>query len=130
MKKFFVMSMIGLTTLFSGCTLPPEGLPPANYRLIFVNETKMNLMITENNILIQGALFPNQQQVLEMNVDDYRTIRLGYRILAFNPNDGKKEKVIATVNYPVDVAGRRSSIITRMFVIKYSGGDKLSIEEM
>lgn len=129
MKKFFVMSVIS-TILFSGCTLPPEDLPPANYILIFVNETKMNLMITENNTLIQEVLFPNQQQVLEMNVDDYRTIRLGYRILAFNIKDGKKETVIATVNYPVDVVGRRNSTITRMFVIKYSGGNELRIEEM
>ncbi len=128
-KMFFVVAMISVV-LFSGCTLPPEGSPPPNYRIIFVNETKMNLRIMENNIIAQEILFPDQQQVLGMNVDDDRIIQLGYRILAFNlSKDGGMGPVVATVNHKVDVIGRRDDIITRIFVIKYSGGNELRIEE-
>jgi hypothetical protein len=130
MNKFFVVMLAIAACLVSGCTLPPEGHPPPNYRIIFVNETKMNLMILENNIRCQEILFPNQQQVLEMSVDDYRTIELGYRILAFNLNkDGSMGPIVATVNHPIRVIGNRSDIITRMFVVKYSGGNELRIEE-
>ncbi len=115
--------------LSAGCTLPPTMSPPPNYKICFINETGFRVAILEDNILVQECLPANQQQLLAKYIDDRMSIELGYRIIAYDLASNNRKDIMATGNMIVRVRSRYNDVTTRMFVIRYSGGDKLQVKE-
>lgn len=129
-KMFFVVAMISVV-LLSGCTLPPEGHPPPNHNVHYINETPYPLRIIEDGFMVQRCLLPGQSQVLSMTLCRDSSLQKAYRLVAYRQDEYTGEEVIvATANFVLRIRGvDYGSVVSRVFIIKYEGGTNLIVEE-
>lgn len=133
MNKFFVIGLVIVAFLVSGCTMPlpnQGGYPEPNYAIHFVDNTGHNIRFIENGYTKEGYVYPGQTKIFTMTVGPWRE-DIVYKIIAVRRDMySGRDEIVATADYLVTVQAEDGySVKSRIFVVTYEGGPNLIVKE-